>query len=95
MSQISHDLYFKNDDRLLLKYTAEGFNDPKWVDSRLKKRGKVTLRKCFKFGPRDLVPKSDSDDLSDDYHTFVLGVTEGGYYKIDKRILGLKDDLLL
>ena len=85
----------KNEDQLLLKYTAEGFNDPKWVDSRLKKRGKVTLRKCFTFGPRDLVSESDSDDLSDEYRTFVLGVTEDGYYKIDKRILGLNDDLLL
>ena len=86
----------KNEDLLLLKYTDDdGWNDPKWVDSRLKERGKVTLRRCFTFEPRDLVPKSDSIDLSDEYYTFVLGATEGGYYKIDKRILGLNDDLLL
>ena len=85
----------KNDDRLLLKYTAESFNDPQWIDSKLEKIGKVTLRRCFTFGPQDLAPKSDSDDLYDECHTFVLGVTEGDYYKIDKRILGLNDDLLL
>ena len=85
----------KNDDRLLLKYTAESFNDPQWIDSKLEKIGKVTLRRCFTFGPQDLAPKSDSDDLYDECHTFVLGVTESDYYKIDKRILGLNDDLLL
>ena len=85
----------KNDDRLLLKYTAESFNDPQWIDSKLEKIGKVTLRRCFTFGPQVLAPKSDSDDLYDECHTFVLGVTEGDYYKIDKRILGLNDDLLL
>ena len=49
----------------------DGWNDSQWIDSRLEGRGKVKLRKCFKFRPWDLVSELDSDDLSDEYRTFV------------------------
>ncbi|MCU7859445.1 MAG: DUF4263 domain-containing protein [Candidatus Thiodiazotropha sp. (ex Lucinoma kastoroae)] len=85
----------EHNDRLLLKYTADRFNDARWIDEKLQQEREVTLRRSFTFAPQDLVVESDPDDLSDDDRAFVLGVTEGDYYKIFSHILGLKYDLLL
>lgn len=85
----------KNDDQLLLEYTPDGNSDPRWVDHKLQREGSVTLRRTFTFRPHGLVKKNDSDDFSEDVRTFVLGVTDGDFYRIDKEILGLNNDLLL
>ena len=83
-------------DRLLLIYQPDRFNDPRWLDERLKQDGAVTLRRTFTFTSADLVSQvaqTDGDD--DDERIFVLGVLEGSYYKVSREILGLKHDLML
>lgn len=85
----------KQDNQLLLKYKADQFNDASWIDEKLKQDGSVTLRRTFTFKADDLLAKSDPEDQPDDVRTFVLGVEDGEYFKIESNILGLKHDLLL
>ena len=85
----------KHDNQLLLEYTADRFNDARWIDEKLKEDGSVTLRRTFTFQSDDLVSEPGSNDLSDDVRTFVLGIADGTYYKIGHETLGLKHDLLL
>src|SRR5450631_3348651 len=86
----------KRKNRLLLRYTARGFNDARWIDEALRIEKSVTLRHTFTFDRQALVPESDQDELTDEtVRTFVLAVTDGDYYKVDADILGLKHDLRL
>ncbi len=80
-------------DRLLLVYQPDRFNDARWLDEKLDQDGTVTLRRTFTFTSADLVSQADGNN--DDERTFVLGVLEGGYYKVSREILGLKHDLML
>ena len=83
-------------NRLLLVYQSDRFNDARWLDERLDHDGKVTLRRTFTFTSADLVSKAEqTDGYNDDERTFVLGVLEGDYYKVGRKILGLKHDLML
>ena len=86
----------KEQARLLLTYQPDRFNDARWLDDKLRQDGSVTLRRTFTFTSTDLVsigaPTLEDDDSE---RVFVLGVSEGDYYKINKDILGLKYDLLL
>lgn len=84
----------KRAEQLVLRYES-GFPDARWIDVKLKEAGSATLRRTFRFEPADLVTESGQEDLSDDVRTFVLGVVDGEYYKIDRNILGIKHDLLL
>jgi hypothetical protein len=83
------------DERLLLEYTNDLNSDARWIDDRLKESGSVTLRRTFTFEPDNLVTVPDPESEFEDVRTFVLGVTEGSFYKIERAILGLKHDLLL
>jgi|TARA_R110000823_G_scaffold224449_2_gene352466 hypothetical protein len=87
---------FKEQARLLLTYQPDRSNDASWLDDKLRQDGSVTLRRTFTFTSADLasteVPPPDGDDGE---RVFLLGVSEGDYYKINKDILGLKYDLLL
>lgn len=86
----------KNGGRLLLIYQPGRWNNSSWIDEELKKTGEVTLRRTFTFESADLVIKPNSSDQEqDEERTFVLGTLEGSYYKISKKIIGLKHDLLL
>jgi hypothetical protein len=85
----------KQDSQLLLKYKGGQFNDTSWIDEKLKQDGSVTLRRTFTFKADKLLTTSDQEDQFDDVRTFVLGVEDGEYFKIDSDILGLKQDLLL
>jgi hypothetical protein len=81
--------------RLLLIYQP-GFNDARWLDERLDQDGTVTIRRTFTFTGADLVSQvAQTDEDDDDERIFVLGVLEGGYYKVSREILGLKHDLML
>lgn len=86
----------KEQARLLLTYQPDRFNDARWLDDKLRQDGSVTLRRTFTFTSADLAsigtPTPEDDDSK---RVFVLGVSEGDYYKINKDILGLKYDLLL
>lgn len=87
--------FLEQDDQLLLKYEADQYNNASWIDEKLKQNGSVTLRRTFTFKADELLVKSDQEDQPDDVRTFVLGVEDGEYFKIDSNILGLKHDLLL
>lgn len=81
---------------LLLTYEPDRLNSVKWIAEKLKKEGKVTLRRTFTFTTGDLVsqtPQADDEDGAE--HIFKLGISQGGYYRVNKTILGLKHDLLL
>ncbi|MBE0507010.1 MAG: DUF4263 domain-containing protein [Marinospirillum sp.] len=82
----------KQNSQLLLTYQADRFNDARWLDDKLQEDGEVTLRRTFTFTSADLLVQQEP---SDDERVFLLGVLEGGYYKIGKDILGIKHDLLL
>lgn len=85
----------KQDDQLLLKYTADRYSDARWIDENLKKDGSVTLRRTFTFLPSHIEAQSEPENLSEDVRIFVLAVTEDDYYKINRDVLGLKHDLRL
>ncbi len=85
----------KQENRLLLRYEADRFNDARWIDERMQQDGSVTLRRTFTFTPGMLVAEADPDDAHDDVRVFVLGVDAGDYFRIDNTILDLKHDLLL
>ena len=81
--------------KLLLRYEPEQ-SGPEWVDEKLRQEGQVSINnRIFTFGLDDLVDGTDPEELSEDARTFVLGIDVGVYYKIDRRILGLKQDLML
>ncbi len=86
----------KKNGRLLLSYQPDRFSGARWLDEKLEQDGSVTLRRTFTFTSADLVSQvaqTDGDD--DDERIFVLGVLQGGYYKISREILDLKHDLML
>ena len=82
-------------DQLLLKYQSSGSFDQNIVGDKLKSGGKATVRKAFTFSRADEIQPTEQEDLDSRGYTFVLGQSEGDYYRIDQRILGLKHDLLL
>ena len=80
----------KQENQLLLTYQPDRFNDAQWLDDKLQQGGEVTLRRTFTFTPADLLTKIATSNQSDDGdRTFLLGVLQDGYYKINKEILGL------
>lgn len=86
----------KHGSQLLLIYQPDRFNDVRWLDEKLKQDDEVSLRRTFTFTAADLLPSSTtSENADDEKRSFVLGNLEGGYFKIDKAILGLKHDVLL
>ncbi len=89
MIEISED-----DNRLLLIYKPDRFNDAGWLDKKLQEDASVTLRRTFTFTSADLVFQAVQSE-EDDERIFGLGILEDGYYKVSKEILGLKHDLML
>lgn len=87
--------FIKGDDQLLFKYQPSGNFDEGIVGHKLETEGKVTIRRTFTFEQADLVEPPDPVEFDDGERTFVFGVAEGDYYRINRRILGLKHDLLI
>jgi hypothetical protein len=85
----------KQDNQLLLRYETDGNSDVRWVDEKLKNEGSVPLRRVFTFEANSLMEESVPDSLSEDTRTFVLGIIEGDFYKINRDVLDLKHDLLI
>ena len=87
---------FKEQARLLLTYQPDRFNDTRWLDEKLRQDGSVTLRRTFTFTNAGLASIGKPFQIDDDSErVFVLGVSEGDYYKVNKDVLGLKYDLRL
>lgn len=84
----------QHDMQLLLRYDGD-YNDPRWIDEKLDKHDRVTIKHTFTFTPADLAVVSESDEVEEDSRAFILGVVDNEYYKIDRSILGLKHDLRL
>lgn len=93
----------KGKNRLLLAYQPDRFNSSSWLDDKLSTYDHVTLRRTFTFTSAELVAEDTFleetddvlDEIEDDIRVFVLGISEGSYYKIDRSILGIKTDLRL
>jgi len=95
---------FKKDGRLLLEYSSD-MNGVSWVDEELQKKRRVTICRIFTFSVADVEEGIGNDswieeDIGNDsrpeeVRTFVLGRTDGDFYRISQAILGLKHDLLL
>lgn len=87
--------FIRGENQLLLEYQPSGNFDPGIVGYRLETDGEVTIRRTFTFERDDLVGPVAPDESDDGQRTFVLGVVEGDYYRINRRVLDLKHDLLL
>lgn len=87
--------FIKAQGQLLLEYQPSGNFDQGIVGHRLETDGEVTIRRTFTFERDDLVGPVAPDESDDGNRTFVFGVAEGDYYRIKRRILDLKHDLLL
>ncbi|MFQ6759452.1 MAG: DUF4263 domain-containing protein [Deltaproteobacteria bacterium] len=87
--------FIAEQDRLLLKYQPSDIRDPLYVVRKLETEGRATIRKVFTFESTDLVEQVESNEFDEGERTFVFGIAEGDYFRISRRILGLKQDLLL
>ena len=87
--------FIPEQERLLLQYQPSGNFDQGIVAHKLETEGKVTIRRTFSFERDDLVEPKEVDESDDGERTFVFGVADGNYYRISRRILGLKHDLFL
>lgn len=85
----------KQVDGLLLIYQPDRFNDARWLDEKLERDGSATLRRTFTFARADLVSPIAPTDNDDDERVFLLGALDGDYFRVSRKILGLKNDLLL
>jgi hypothetical protein len=98
--------FFEAADELILHYYSD-YVEAGWIDSSLKQKGEVHIRKVFTFGPDDVFEGSrdkgggsdvDSDLLdegSPDFKDFRIGVADGGYWRLHARVLGLRQDVLV
>ena len=85
----------KRYDRLLLQYENEGsyYDDASWIEKKLKENGEVTLGRIFTFEVGAVLKDIDQHVFSEDRRTFLLGVEDGVFYRVNRKILGLKHDL--
>ena len=88
-------MFIPEEDRLLFNYQPSGSRDPLYVARKLETEGRVTVRKVFTFESTDVVEQTETDEFNEGESTFVFGLTEGDYFRINRRILDLKHDLLL
>lgn len=93
----------KKDGQLLLQYSPD-FGSEDWVERELTESDSVKIAKVFTFTSDDLFVDTNSSETDDeDFYfddgesvsTFILGVSEGEYFRIKAEILGIKHDLLL
>jgi len=87
----------KTSDKLLLSYISEQYGSG-WIDKKLREEGQVTIIRTFTFRSGNLCGEISDEEARDDEFSsrdFILGVSEGKYYRIDRSILGLKHDLML
>jgi len=86
--------FLKRDQQLLLYYSPDR-EEATWVDSNLQEKGTVTIRRVFTFSDHHLVSNNEKDFGEEDTRIFILGHIWEEYYKIDRNIIGIKNDLLL
>lgn len=89
--------FFKDDDKLVLRYTPEFASSNNWIREAIKTKGFVKLKKTFYYENEDILNNSEFQDDTevDDYddlemeHTTFFGFAElvGDYYKVKRGIL--------
>jgi hypothetical protein len=92
----------KRKNELILVYIPE-FGNADWVDRELHRKGDITLKKTFTFtnlDVREAEKETDEGDFEDDFdepeYHFRLGIIEhNGYYKIERDIIGLDNELFI
>lgn len=86
--------FYKEKKHLLLYYQPSDIRNPLHVLHTLEIEGCVTIRKVFTFESADLIQQTNTE-TDEGECTFIFGIADGDYYRIDQRILGLQHDLLL
>ena len=83
----------KKNDTLILEYIGE--NKPNWIFERFKNNEDITLRKIFYLTKNNLIETFDALDITNLSCQFKFGNLKGEYYKINKSILGIINDLYI
>lgn len=81
---------FIEDNKLLVEYSPD--NGVKWIDEIIKTDEEFMLKKTFIFRQQDFYQYIETDDSQ---RTFVIGLIEDGYFRIEKRILDTTHDVLI
>jgi hypothetical protein len=85
----------KIDNKLILEYEAE--SPINWLWKNIKIHGFVRIFHVFYFAKDDIYqnPEDEIDEIQDDSYniSFVVAVSDGNYYKFEKRILGTSIDV--
>ncbi|MCG7871841.1 MAG: DUF4263 domain-containing protein [Candidatus Thiodiazotropha lotti] len=97
--------FIKTEDLLVLEYQPGRNADETYVDRKLKAEGTVTIRKTFTFTANDrYYPDPDNQqgepfdndfERDDGTRWFVLGITEGEYFRVKRNVFGSKHDVFL
>lgn len=86
-----------SDQVVILNYRAE-LRSNAWVWHELKNRKKVRISRSFTFRRSDLISEPSVAELEDldNYHfRFRFAVSEGGFFRVVGRILGIDSDVLI
>ena len=88
----------KFENKILFVYYFSEYYPNDWVSKNLKEKREVTFKNTFHFLRKDKFNLKDNKDIVEDYDyfkeegippplAFTLGVLDGDYYKINKRML--------
>jgi hypothetical protein len=61
-----------------------------WIEERIKTKGYVKLKETFTFTEKHIIEKTLDEELGGEFR-FLLGEIDGDYYKLDKSIIGTKN----
>lgn len=86
--------FIREPERLILAYEPE-FGNEAWVDKVLAEEGQVTIGKIFTFDRSSLLPPEECEEIGWGRYCFVLGSGEGGYFRIDRDVLGVGSDVFI
>ena len=84
--------FIKENEFLILNYSYEG-ESPKWVIEKFKNKEVALLSSTFYFNKKNLYRISDETDIGG--LNFLLGVCKEEYYKIEKSVLNITNDLYI
>src|SRR5882672_12954842 len=83
----------KDGRRVILEYISKQ-HDASWINEKLNDHDNHTFYNTFTVSRKDLLP-IDETDKEYNVRRFVIGKMSGGYQCIDKKVMGLKHDLLI
>ncbi len=83
--------FVKNNNILILEYLPD--DEPTWLNDKFRNNEGVCFDKTFHLTKHNLVKKFKTSEYLD--YKFKFGVLEKGYYKINKEILGITNNLYI